>query len=256
MGNERRQHYRVSSTTDRDVSVRIRLPNGSEQTVGLIDVSAGGVALALGVTEALNVRLNTPVTIIFDSNRLTHDLEITSHLRHIKNSDDNKNVIYGVSFDTWDKHRLSLTPKLKSLFNEREAVRVGPRDNEELEVHLVFEGQSKTMVGLLRDISVFGLGVWVNAEDTQRLQNTTNLIVEITLASPKDGPKMDLAVEIRHIAAVGERERVGLRFIETDRIKQKSRQKTITTYVMTRQIEDARIDAERRRLMEAHYPMG
>ena len=110
MSNERRQHYRVSTSSDRDISVRVGLQDGTQHPVGLIDISAGGVALALGADEALPVQINEPVTIIFESDRLSHPLEIGSHLQHIKMSDDDASVIYGVAFDPWDESSLNLTP--------------------------------------------------------------------------------------------------------------------------------------------------
>jgi c-di-GMP-binding flagellar brake protein YcgR len=252
VSDERRQHYRVSTSTDREISVRVGLQDGSQHPVGLIDISAGGVALALGADEALPAKINETVTIIFESDRLGQPLEISSHLRHIKMSDDDANIIYGVSFDPWDENRLNLTPKLRSLFNEREAVRVEPSDDGEIDVQLVFNGRGTVLNGLLRDISVLGLGVWLNTDDAPSLNSASTVALDLTL--PTCTEPLHLEVEVRHRAPIGERSRVGMHFTDKDRKTLTNRQKVLTNYVMARQIENARIDAERRRAMGSHYP--
>ena len=99
------------------------LDDGTDHTVGLIDISAGGVAVAVSADSPLSVANVDKVTVKFESDRLGTPLQISSHIRRIKFSSDKKSIMYGVLFDTWTDKRLNLTPKLRSLFNEREAVR-------------------------------------------------------------------------------------------------------------------------------------
>ena len=250
MSNERRQHYRVSPTTEREVRVAIRNSQGVEHSVGLIDISAGGVALACRAADAPQVSLMDTVTIVFSSDRLGSPLEIESQVRHVQLSDDDLNIMYGVRFLGWSGKRNSLTPKLRSLFNEREAVRVDPREDEEIEVELSLSGKARVASGLLRDISVLGVGVWVSTDDGPLLEEGSKL--KMTLRLPNGEDDIELDAEIRHMQPLGEQARLGVEIQDSDRVRKQRH--GITGYVMSRQIEIARIDAERRRAMESYYP--
>ena len=230
----------------------ICLDDGTDNTVGLIDISAGGVAVAVSADSPLSVANGDKVTVKFESDRLGTPLQISSHIRRIKFSSDKKSIMYGVLFDTWTDKRLNLTPKLRSLFNEREAVRVEPREDEEIDVHLVVNGEERIVRGLLRDISVSGVGVWLNDDEDSKACTDPQISVDLTL--PDDASYVRLAVEVRYVQEVGDRSRVGMRFADNDPKIERAQYKYITNYVMTRQIEIARIDAERRRAMESHYP--
>ena len=162
MSSERRQHYRVSPNAVREVRVSVRDSDGRDHIVGLVDISAGGVALACSVADAPPIKLMDEVVIVFESERLLRPLSIRSQIRHIKVSDDDANIVYGVRFLDWNEERQRLAPKLRALFNEREAVRVDPREDHEIEVELVINGTARVASGLLRDISVLGVGVWVS----------------------------------------------------------------------------------------------
>lgn len=250
MSDERRQHYRVSPSTEREVRVAIRTSQGAEHFVGLIDISAGGVALACRAVDAPPVSLMDAVTIVFDSDRLGSPLEIESQVRHVQLSDDDVNIMYGVRFLGWTGQRDSLTPKLRSLFNEREAVRVDPREDEDIEVELSISGKAKITSGMLRDISVLGVGVWVNTDDGPLLEEGSKLTLTLRLPDGQDDIEFD--AEIRHMQPLGEHARLGVEIQEGDTARKQRR--GITGYVMSRQIEIARIDAERRRAMESYYP--
>ena len=252
MSNERRQHYRVSIATEREVRVSVCLENGQTQSVGLIDVSAGGVAIGVTAEDALDTRASQKVSVHFDSERLGQPLRIAGHMRHIKYSDDGQSIMYGIAFDPWSDNRLDLTPKLRALFNEREAVRVEPIEDEDIEATLKTNGHGRSITGLLRDISVFGLGLWFSAEDAQDIISGMNFNLHVDL--PTGRQELSVEVEARHILTIGDRTRVGLRFCNEDAKVRRAQQRDITQYVMTRQIEIARVDAERRRAMGSLYP--
>lgn len=254
MSNERRQHYRVSPSTERDVEVYIRLASGRESRTALIDISAGGVAVAYPRGDAPSVAVAEHVSVVFRSERLGEPLVVSGYIRRIKLSRDQANILYGVGFDDWDSHRNNLTPKLRALFNEREAVRVEPREDEEVDIEVVLSGKAHRVDGTLRDISVLGMGMWVSVDDHPELEDGSTVQVDLTL--PNGAQTMKLEVEVRHMQEFGERTRVGLRFEQPGSTAKKDTKRDITQYVMARQIELAREDAERRRAMEDHYPTG
>ncbi len=250
MSDERRQHYRVSPSAAREVRVSIRDNQGTSHVVGLIDISAGGVALACTVDEAPHVKLMEEISVIFDSDRLLEPLTIQSQVRHIKVSDDDINIMYGVRFVGWAEQRQRLAPKLRALFNEREAVRVDPREDETIDVELVINGTARSAQGSLRDISVLGVGVWVSTDDEPFL--VAGKPIELTIRLPESEEELHIEAEIRHMQPFGEQARLGVEICEPS-AGATSPRKGITGYVMTRQIEIARIDAERRRAMESYY---
>lgn len=252
MSDERRQHYRVSLATEREVRVSVCLERGQPQQVGLIDVSAGGVAIGVTAADALDVRASQKVFVHFDSERLGQPLRIAGHMRHTKYSDDGQSIMYGIAFDPWSESRLDLTPKLRALFNEREAVRVEPVEEESIDVLLEVGETGRSITGVLRDISVFGLGLWFSADDAQHLCDEMKCKLNLNLPTSREELSVD--VEARHILTIGDRARVGLRFCNEDAKVRRAQQRDITQYVMTRQIEIARVDAERRRAMGSLYP--
>lgn len=223
---------------------------GTDHVVGLIDISAGGVALACQVDEAPHVKLMEEITVVFDSDRLLEPLTIQSQIRHIKVSDDDVNIMYGVRFVGWTEQRQRLAPKLRALFNEREAVRVDPREDETIEVELVINGTARAAQGSLRDISILGVGVWVSTEDEPLL--TAGKPIDLTIRLPESDEDLHIKAEVRHMQPFGEQSRLGVEICEPN-AGTVSPHKGITGYVMTRQIEIARIDAERRRAMESYY---
>lgn len=250
MSSERRQHYRVSPNAVREVRVSVRDADGRDHIVGLVDISAGGVALACSVGDAPPIKLMDEVVIVFESDRLFRPLSIRSQIRHIKVSDDDANIVYGVRFLDWNEERQRLAPKLRALFNEREAVRVDPREDHEIEVELVINGTARVASGLLRDISVLGVGVWVSTDDEPLL--AAGNAIELTIRLPDGSEELRIDAEIRHMQPIGEQARLGVEIRNSGK-GLSGTGRGITGYVMARQIEIARIDAERRRAMESFY---
>jgi c-di-GMP-binding flagellar brake protein YcgR len=250
VSQDRRQHYRVTPNIEREVHVFAIATDGTTQQVGLLDISAGGVSFGVETAQKLVSEVGEKLTLRFETGRLTQPLDIPALLCHIKLIEDN--LVYGVSFEQWDGERQSLAPQLRSLFNEREAVRVEPQEDEEVDIKITLYGRGTTTHGLLRDISVLGIGIWVADEDQEMLGGGESLTIDVHL--PAEDESLQLNVEVRHTQHVGQRVRVGAQLNNQGVQLSREHTKRITNYVMKRQIQVARIDAERRRAMQAHYP--
>jgi c-di-GMP-binding flagellar brake protein YcgR len=250
VSQDRRQHYRVTPNIEREVHVFAIATDGTSQQVGLLDISAGGVSFGVEADQKLVSEVGENLTLRFETGRSAEPLEIAALLCHIKLVEGN--LIYGISFAQWDGDRQSLAPQLRSLFNEREAVRVEPQEDHEVEMQITLHGRGTITHGLLRDISVLGIGVWVADEDQEMLGNGENLTIDLHL--PSEDEVLQLNVVVRHTQHVGQRMRVGAQMLSQDIRLSREQTKRITNYVMKRQIQVARIDAERRRAMQAHYP--
>jgi len=245
VSQDRRLTYRVTPNLERDVDVQVVLSSGDVIDLPLIDISAGGVGMACSVDDAPNLRVGDNVAIRFSSKRLLKPLEIASQIRHVKLTDEG--IHYGIGFDDWGEARSLMAPKLRSLFNEREAVRVEPRPEEEVLVNILTGETLSKVEGLLRDISVLGVGMWVTAED--QLQLESGELVQVQLSLPPSKEVLSLEAQIRHQQLVGDRARVGLQIVNDQPGRWNGVHREITQYVMSRQIETARVDAERKRAM-------
>ena len=245
MSQDRRLNYRVTPTIEREVTVNVVLPSGDSVDLALIDISAGGVGMAGMLGEDPPLQEGDSIIVCFTSKRLLHPLEIPSQVRHIKIVDDAAH--YGISFDEWGGARSHLAPKLRSLFNEREAVRVEPRPEEDVVVHIGVPTKGGVVEGWLRDISVLGVGMWITAEDQVDLEDRRRVQIQFTL--PQSKGLLELEVHICHQQVVGDRTRLGLQIVNDQPGRWNGVHREITQYVMSRQIEVARIDAERKRAM-------
>ena len=247
MSQDRRLNYRVTSTLEREVEVDLVLADGSLVDLVLIDLSAGGVGMAGPAEQVTNMRVGDAIVVRFSSKRLLSPLEIASQVRHIKITDDG--IHYGISFDDWGGIRSHMAPKLRSLFNEREAVRVEPRPGEEVSVTILGESPKITAEGWLGDISVLGVGVWATAEDTVAIENGS--LIRIQFMLPRTDKVLELGVQLRYQQVVDARARLGLQIVNDQPDRWNGVHRQITQYVMSRQIEIARDDAERRQAMGA-----
>lgn len=252
MTQDRRLHYRVSPNAEREVVITVITDDGLAHRVAVIDISAGGVALAVDAKMSLPVAESELITIRFESKKIGSILDIPSQIRHIKTLDDQKVVVYGVGFVNWSTHRNDLTPKLRALFNEREAVRVDPQDNQEIEVELVLSGTGSIVTGLLRDVSMLGIGVWVSSfEETPPMPGDD---VTLSLTLPNHETPMQILATVQYRQPAGDQTRIGLKIGASSIQPTTTHEKTLTSYVMARQLETARLDNERRQALLAHYP--
>jgi c-di-GMP-binding flagellar brake protein YcgR len=251
VSDNRRHQYRVTPEIERDVSVAVRIQSNDLQDIALLDVSAGGVAFAVETANKLDVELSDTILMSFESKRLGRPLEIPGTVQHIHATMNQ--VFYGVSFEGWGDTRLNLTPKLRALFNEREAVRVEPREEEDVDIQINWSNGS-SINGMMRDISVLGVGMWVSEEDESIL--TANDEVSLNFQLGPESDSLVLQARLRYTSMVGEQTRVGIEIMEQQPAPMSGSRKAITDYVMKRQLEIARVDAERRRAMQAHYTLS
>ena len=251
MSDNRRHQYRVTPEIERDVSVAVRLQSQALQDIAMLDISAGGIAFAVDTDQKLDVQLSEQILLSFESKRLGKPLEIPGTVRHIHTTKNQ--VFYGVAFEGWDNTRLNLTPQLRALFNEREAVRVEPREEQDVDVQVTWSNGA-TINGMMRDISVLGVGMWVGEEDDAVF--TANDEVSLNFKLGSESESLVLQARVRYTSVAGEQARVGIEIMEQQPAKMSGSRKAITDYVMKRQLEIARVDAERRRAMQAHINLS
>jgi Tfp pilus assembly protein PilZ len=99
---------------------------------------------------------------------------------------------------------------------------------------------------------MFGVGIWVSSiEDTLP---TTGETVVLDLTLPDHGEPMQIVAMVQYQQPAGDQTRVGLQVCTPDTKLRKAQEKTLTSYVMARQFETARLDNERRQALLAGYP--
>ena len=106
----------------------------------------------------------------------------------------------------------------------------------------------------MRDISVLGVGMWVSAEDESLLSANDEVSLDFQLGSTSES--LSLHARVRYTSIAGGQTRVGIEILEQQPAELSGTRKAITDYVMKRQLEIARVDAERRRAMQEHYNLS
>jgi len=248
VSQDRRLNYRVTPTIEREVLVDLVMEGIDPVRVVLVDISAGGAGVGLCQEGAPPILAGSRLMVRISSKRMLHPLEIRSQVRHVKTADDM--FLYGLAFDDWGDTRMHLAPRLRSLFNEREAVRVEPRADEEVMMTVQLPDTIEAVEGLLRDISVLGVGMWVSVDGEEHLPNGS--LVQLVFNLPPSATELQIKASICHQQQVGERARVGLEIVPEQVGRWNGVHREITQYVMSRQIETARVDAERKRVMTSH----
>jgi hypothetical protein len=94
--------------------------------------------------------------------------------------------------------------------------------------------------------------MWITLDDQLSLESGSSVRVQFTL--PRTDQVLDLEAQVRHQQVVGDRARLGLQIVNDQPGRWNGVHRQITQYVMSRQIEIARIDAERRAAMCVESP--
>jgi hypothetical protein len=109
-------------------------------------------------------------------------------------------VRIGVVFSLEDDRRSGLGDQLRALFNERRAVRARPDSSESIAVELT-AGDVPPVVGILRDLSLAGMGVLVATEDASGLADVVAVSVKLRLPGTQKSQK--LAATVRYRESLG-----------------------------------------------------
>jgi c-di-GMP-binding flagellar brake protein YcgR len=239
----RRIHYRVTPTFERAVCVELIRDGGQPVRVGVVDISSGGAGVAVPEGTLPTLKNHELIKLRFSSERFADPFEIIAEVRHAMHG--TMAIRYGLRFENWEEHREVLGPKLRTLFNEREAFRVEPEAGERLSVEVFPVQGGVAMGGIIRDISVLGLGVWMRERDVALLESGQHIEARFTL--PVSPDPLTCTCEVRHIQRESSlaRRMVGLLIVPQRGAAESQLRRVLTDYVMNRQMSARRRGASK-----------
>jgi c-di-GMP-binding flagellar brake protein YcgR len=229
---ERRRHYRVTAEFRREVEVEVKGSNGNWWEAHLVDISVGGAALVLEQAARYSMRRGEEVVLRFKSSRLNKDLEVPSKIYYVRSSTGPHRI--GIGFDEWEDTRSKLGPRLRSLFNQRQAFRVDVDVGNPVEIKALLGEELPIVNGRARDFSILGVGMWVHHGDVEHFRMNLELTLEFQL--PKSSAPFSIGAVVRHLGPEGPQRSVGMEIIPDARFKTESR-KALRDFVMHRQLE-------------------
>lgn len=252
MKPSKRRHYRVTGHELNGISVSLKIA-GQSTPVQLIDISSAGAALAFigaekdQVTSLFGRTGHEPPKIEILAAELSETIRLSCRVAHVQQVA--AGVICGVAFLREIDDSFNLDQALLRVFNRRGAVRVEPDPQSPVTIHIHSPSGRQLCSGLLRDLSLTGLGMAVPPADMKVLPGEARVALRFTL----DGEVFDMPAVVR-FGRVNTEQRpggmtsevvgvVGLEFDDQAR-NQVANRKRLADWVMRRQREIQRIQRE------------
>ena len=247
MSEDKRRQYRVSGEDLTGIRVHLAVGTRTEQ-VHLIDVSAAGSAVALPgwsreSVEQLLSSSDEPPALLIQSVRLREPLDILCRIVHIDEME--AGCVVGLSFMRRVEQEESLDRALLRVFNRRSAVRIQTDPHEPVVVVLQDAHGTELTRGLMRDLSLTGMGLHVSTDSLAVLEAGTELRLRFMLR----GEVLEVPGTIRYSRPgeaqgfrYGETVRVGQLGVEfgTGAVTQMALAHPVASWVMSRQLEMCR----------------
>ena len=247
----KRRHYRVTGNDLNGISVSLKIA-GQSKPVQLIDISSAGAALAfIGAEKAqvaslFGTTLRPPEVEIL-ANQLGETIRLSCRVAHLQQVA--AGVICGVAFLREIDDSFNLDQALLRVFNRRGAVRVEPDPQTPVTIQIHSPDGHPLCSGLLRDLSLTGLGIAVAPVDMALLPRDSSVALRFALA----GEVFDMPAIVRFGRVSSEQrpggvtpEPVGIVGLELDdqARNQAANRKRLADWVMRRQREIQRIQRE------------
>jgi c-di-GMP-binding flagellar brake protein YcgR len=190
-----RRHYRVSGQDLDGIAVSMVIGKQSRK-VDLLDISAAGAAIAfpdwsLVQVENLTTFKRGAASIQITSSSLSEPLDILCRIAHMQEVD--AGVICGVAFLQRIDESINLDRTLLRIFNRRGAVRVESDEKQPIQVNISDRCGTLITQGLIRDLSLTGVGVSVSPKTVATLPAGTCVTVDFLL----DGGHITIPAEVR-----------------------------------------------------------
>ncbi len=183
MSATKRRHYRVTGHDLDGIHVSFRVGR-LDHPVQLMDISSAGAAIAFigenrdTIKEKLAFR-GTPPQFVIESASLDAPLTIQCRVVHAQEME--AGVICGVAFLRQIDDTFNLEGALLKVFNRRGAVRVEPDPDQPVRVQILTSAGRAIAGGLLKDLSLTGLGVTVAPSQMSALKSGADIKVRFSL---------------------------------------------------------------------------
>lgn len=201
--DDRRSLYRVARVSLETVRV-VAIRHGLRIPVLLLDVSATGCAVCVPTDQLPRLREVADGsgphgwTVGIWMPELERPLAVPATARYLTPMPGGVRVGFG--FVLHPETSGDLHERLQVHFNQRRAVRARPPTHESIPVEVDGADGRSGATGLLRDLSLMGVGVLVGADDGAALGVGREVRVSLTLPG---GESLDLAAIVRHREELG-----------------------------------------------------
>ena len=174
---EQRRFYRRKQGKKHALSVKIKTPSGVPLAGDLIDVSAGGVAVAF--SKNLDPRLESEEEIAVTFSDLAHGGSVVAQSRVLRLSRGNDGPVYHMEFTATRELFAQLDGFYMKFFNRRRLNRALPALDTRIAGELQF-GMGAMPIKI-NDITLDGFGVRLTEADGSMLNEIENLVAAFTL---------------------------------------------------------------------------
>ena len=250
MTASQRRHYRVTGNDLNGILVSM-LFGQQRHDVHLLDISAAGAAIAFvgwesATLEQLSTKNRSETSIQIEAQSLREPLDILCKVVHLR--ENNEGIVCGVSFRQPIDQIRNLDQTLLKVFNRRGAVRVEADPEDPISIAVLDDGSKGIAVGILRDLSLTGIGVTVPGDALAALPNGAAVKVQfsidghaLTLPGCLRFSRVNSAIEADDVPPVTT-SILGIEFNEDARVESATSRK-LADWVMRRQREIQRLKA-------------
>ena len=209
MADERHQ-YRAQPEVS-DLTLTVGTASGNRMPAQILDVSAGGIGLlfeegadpGIAAGEVMYLHITYPY--------MREEIVAPGLVRHCH--EEEGRLAYGIEFVDWLGLLSQLPVELAPLFNQRADPRIAPEPGHPIEVEVRGTNPwSPPIRGLLRDLSVRGLAVYLSADSSNELEEGSE--VEVSLTLPGSTDPVEFGANVRHCENFGDRLCMGVFFEE------------------------------------------
>ena len=195
MSVSQRRHYRVTGEDLNGIIVSM-LFGKQRHDVHLLDISAAGAAIAFmgwkpEQFQRISRKNSAPTSIQIEAHSLQEPLDILCQVVHLR--EVNAGLVCGLAFQQPVGEIFNLDQALLKVFNRRGAVRVETDPDKPIAIGLVDARGGTLGAGLVRDLSLTGVGITVHEKTLRVVQGIQSLSVQFHL----DGNDLELPAVVR-----------------------------------------------------------
>ena len=195
MSEGQRRHYRVTGEDLNGIVVSM-LFGQQRHDVHLLDISAAGAAIAFmgwkpEQFQRISRKNSSPTSIQIEAQSLQEPLDILCQVVHLR--EVNAGLVCGIAFHQPVGKIVNLDQALLKVFNRRGAVRVEADPDNPIAVTLMDEHGATVGAGMVRDLSLTGVGITVHEETLKIVQGSQSLSVQFHI----DGNEIYLRADVR-----------------------------------------------------------
>ena len=213
------------------IQVELLPRQGTARPGQLVAIHGTGATVRFACSALPGLALQSEVCLRFMCSRFARPVELVSSANSRR--DDGLFSTYEFWFANPREAEERIVPHLKTIFNERSAVRAKPETGKPIEVRLDSDPAGDLAVGRLVDLSTHGLSMKIDTRDEPKFVAAWHAKVSFRL--PGSLLPFALPSVIRHRRSTGGEVQLGIEFRVLDDAEYHSQRERIAGWVLLRQ---------------------